>query len=135
MEPRALVLLTAAAALLVTTLPAVAHHSVSAMWDPKQPKTLTGVISEIQWFNPHIYVYVDVKDEAGRMTTWRLETWPPAQMRKAGITKKLLFGNRQAVRVDVWGAKNKSPDFGWILKIDYSDGREYKFWDPSDTTN
>ena len=69
------------------------------------------------------------------MTTWRLETWPTARMRKAGITKDLLFGSGQTVRVDVWGAKDGTPDFAWILKIDYFDGREYKFWDPSNTTN
>ena len=70
----------------------VAHHSVPGQFDVSKPMTLKGVISKIDWINPHIYVHLDVKESDGTTNTWALATLPTAMMRRAGITKDSLQG-------------------------------------------
>src|ERR1700747_1468630 len=62
----------AAPAALLCALPLLAHHSFSAEFDAGKTVTLHGVISKVDWINPHIFIYVDVKDDAGKTTTWAL---------------------------------------------------------------
>lgn len=61
---------TIAFGVLVVTSPLLAHHSESAEYDPAKPVKVTGVIKKVEWMNPHIWFYVDVKDENGKITTW-----------------------------------------------------------------
>ena len=60
---------------------AVAHHSVAGQFDGTKRTTITGVVSKVDWINPHVYVNVDVADEKGEITTWRLELLPTAMLR------------------------------------------------------
>ena len=92
----------AALSLLPTLLPphgvAVAssvwgHHSVSGVFSGEKPFEVTGVITDVEWINPHIYLHLNVTDETGNVTEWQLETAPTAFMRKAGITKAMLMGD------------------------------------------
>src|SRR5262245_15723371 len=69
-----------------------AHHSVPGQYAASRPLTLTGVISKVEWINPHIYLHLDVKDKDGALTTWTLSTLPTAMMRRAGLTKESLQG-------------------------------------------
>ena len=71
---------------------ASAHHSVAGQFDQAQRVTITGVISKVEWINPHVYIQMDVPDEKGAITTWRLESLPTAMLRKAGLTSELLKG-------------------------------------------
>src|SRR5579871_402472 len=57
--------------------PVLAHHSESAQFDVSKPVKITGVISKVEWMNPHIWFYVDVKDENGKVTTWGFSGGPP----------------------------------------------------------
>ncbi|HLK49226.1 MAG TPA: DUF6152 family protein, partial [Bryobacteraceae bacterium] len=66
-------LVVVAGACLPGTLPVQAHHSFAAEYDSAQLITLKGTISKVEWTNPHIYVYLDVKDAGGKVTTWALE--------------------------------------------------------------
>ena len=50
--------------------PILAHHSESAEFDQSKPVKVTGTISKVEWQNPHVWFYVDVKDESGKITTW-----------------------------------------------------------------
>src|SRR5437879_8648641 len=59
--------------LLLTTLPALAHHSVLAEYDSKKPVVLNGTITRVLWINPHTFWYVDTKDAAGNMKHWQVE--------------------------------------------------------------
>ena len=103
-----------------------AHHSVPGQFDTGETTTWTGVISKIDWVNPHIYVHLDVTDGAGKVTTWRLETVPPAMMRKAGLTSALLMGDGATVSVEGLRARDGTQHLGFILKITYPDGHYYQ---------
>jgi uncharacterized protein DUF6152 len=102
---------------------AMAHHSVPGQFDMSKPVTLKGVISKVDWINPHIYVYLDVKDAAGTTATWALSTLPTAMMRRAGLTKETLQGKPgEVVTIDAVPARNGTKHLGWINKITYADG-------------
>ena len=80
--------LIAALALLVTVLSvrAWAHHSFAAEYDINKPVTLKGTVTKVDWINPHVYLHLDVKDAAGKVTAWALTTYSPASLRRIGAT-------------------------------------------------
>jgi hypothetical protein len=73
------------AALLLTTVTIVAHHSVSAEFDTSKRITFTGSVKKIDWLNPHIYTHVDVKEPDGKVTTYRVEGGAPNALYRNGI--------------------------------------------------
>jgi hypothetical protein len=101
----------------------LAHHSVTGQFDPARPLILKGVISKVDWINPHIYVYLDVTDDRGSVNTWALETVPTAMARRAGLTKESLMGNGQQVTIDGIAARDAKLRLGYIYKITFADGR------------
>ena len=76
-------------ALLVSAEPARAHHSFAAEYDAAKPITLKGVVSKVEWTNPHARFYIDVKDETGTYT-WNLELASPNVLTRNGWTRKTL---------------------------------------------
>src|SRR5258706_3001618 len=122
-------LIAAAAAFAVTTgTLASAHHSVEGAFEPGKRIQLTGVISKVQWTNPHIYVYLDIKDGTN-VTTWELETIPTAAMRRAGVTMKMLMGEGQPVVVDAHPTRDGTKNYAFILRVTYSDAQSYHLFD------
>jgi hypothetical protein len=75
--------------LLVSAAPARAHHSFAAEYDAAKPVTLKGVVSKIEWTNPHARFYIDVKDETGTYT-WNLELASPNVLTRNGWTRRTL---------------------------------------------
>lgn len=71
-------------------LPLSAHHSFATEYDDKQPVKVTGTISKVEWKNPHIWFYVDVKDAAGQTVTWGFSGGPPGMLLRRGITKDVM---------------------------------------------
>jgi hypothetical protein len=117
----AVALLTTGLALLTGSV--AAHHSVSGQYDSSKPLTLTGVISKVDWINPHIYLYLDVKDKDGTVTNWTLSTLPTAMMRRAGLTRESLQGKPgEVVTINAIAARDETKRLGWISKITYADG-------------
>jgi hypothetical protein len=106
---------------------ALAHHSVAGEFDVRKIVQLNGVVSDVEWANPHIYIHLDVKDATGAVTTWRLESVPVAMMRKAGLSKVLLLGNGQAARAEAYLARDATPHLGYLVEITYADGHHYQF--------
>ena len=66
---------------------AYAHHSFAAEYDGNAKLTLKGTIAKIDWMNPHIWIYIDAKDEAGKVTRWQCEGGPPNSLTRNGWTK------------------------------------------------
>ena len=121
--------MTASAALIAALLcgPAYGHHSLTAEFDTRKTLVLTGVISRVQWANPHIYVDLDVTDGAGKVVTWHLECVPVAMARKAGVSMKTLMGNGDRVTVDAFPARDGTAHLGFLAKITYPDGHHVQF--------
>ena len=104
----------------------LAHHSVPGQFDMTKPMTLKGVISKIDWINPHIYVRLDVKEPDGTTNTWALATLPTAMMRRAGLTRETLQGKPgEEVTINAVPARDGSKHLGWINKITYADGHSF----------
>jgi len=114
----------AVAAALLCSLPLVAHHAVSAEFNAEKIITLKGVVSKVDWVNPHIFIYLDVKDESGKVTTWRLQSVPPMFFKGSGLTKEKLLDGTEAT-VTAYPAKDGTEAFGFVLKLAYPDGHFY----------
>jgi hypothetical protein len=80
--------LTAGVWLMATA--ALAHHSYTAEFDVEKPVKMTGVLTRLEWTNPHIWLYLDVKDDAGKVTNWGFSASPPGMLTRRGITKNSL---------------------------------------------
>jgi hypothetical protein len=96
--------LVAGLSLLVPVIPALAHHSFIAEYDAKRPVTLNGVVTKVEWTNPHARFYIDVKDESGNVTNWNLELASPLALRRLGWTRDFL---QVGSAVTVFGALAK----------------------------
>ncbi len=84
---------TLAAAALVALLGArhaVAHHSFATQYDANAPVTLSGVVTKVEWTNPHARFYVDVKEPDGSVTNWNLELASPNVLRRNGWQRDSL---------------------------------------------
>ena len=73
--------------LLVTAVPLLAHHSFAAEFDSGKPVKVTGTVTRIEWANPHVWFYLDVKDETGTVTNWAMEMGGPNGLLRAGWTR------------------------------------------------
>jgi hypothetical protein len=91
------------------SVPALAHHSFSAEFDLKQPLTMTGTVTKLEWTNPHVWFYIDVKDESGKVTNWGMEMGSPNGLLRTGWTRtSMKLGD--VVTVDGFKARNGTPN-------------------------
>ena len=77
-------------AVIVAAVPVAAHHSFAAEYDANRPVSVTGTVTKLEWTNPHARVYVDVKDESGKVVHWDFELGPPTALMRRGWTRNSL---------------------------------------------
>lgn len=110
---------TASFALIATALPALAHHAFGNEFDESKPLTLEGVVTRIDWENPHVHYYVDVAQADGTMINWSCETGGPIRLARRGWTQTTL---KPGDRVIVHGFPAKDASHS-------ADGRKVTFAD------
>jgi hypothetical protein len=100
-----------ASALAVSLLAAVvtvsAHHEILAKFDDKKPVTLTGIVTLVDWRNPHVHVFIDVRDQKSQMLNWAIELESPIDLQRSGWTKDSLRPG-DSVTVEGMAARNGS---------------------------
>jgi len=85
-----LIALLSAAAGLGAALPSSAHHSFAAEFDADSPIALTGIVTKVEWRNPHTFFYIDVETEDGQFENWALEMGSPNGLMRRGWTRDSL---------------------------------------------
>ena len=75
---------------LLVAAPVVAHHAFSSEFDAAQPITLKGKVTKIAWTNPHVWIYMNVQDESGKLTNWGFEMGAPHQVQGRGWTRDMV---------------------------------------------
>ncbi len=72
---------------LTAVKPLAAHHSFDAEYDSKRPITVSGVVTKLDWVNPHAFVYIDTKDESGAVKHFKIEMGPPYALVRGGCKR------------------------------------------------
>ena len=114
--------LAAAMAVLLTGTAPIAHHAESAQFDMTKPVEMTGVVKKVEWANPHIWYYVDVKDGTGQVTTWGFSGGAPGMLARRGFTKNTLKPG-DVVTVRGFRAKDGSNNASGG-RVTFADGRQ-----------
>lgn len=112
-------------AALAAALPAAAHHSFSAEYDANAMVTLTGVVNKVDWTNPHVHLYVDVKDDSGKVTTWDMEGFPPSKLVRSGFARDLVKSG-DTITITGFRAKDNSPRAS-RCEVTTADGAKHNF--------
>jgi uncharacterized protein DUF6152 len=111
--------------LLVTLLNAttlLAHHGRGSTYDTKKELPLKGTVKEVVWRNPHIAIFLDVKDANGKVTTWAIEHSNVSQLARLGYTKGTLKPGMEVTAVVNPGSKGEP--IGLCQKVILADGKE-----------
>jgi Family of unknown function (DUF6152) len=112
-------ILIAAVALMLVGIPLWAHHG-NASYDDKNPITIKGTVTEFAWTNPHVQIYLDVKDDKGGVVHWSVETYSPGKLVRAGWTKESVKPG-DPVSINLIPAKSGAP-VGFLHKLVLPDG-------------
>ncbi|HUI76268.1 MAG TPA: DUF6152 family protein [Bryobacteraceae bacterium] len=113
-------------------IPLRAHHSFGAEYDASKPITLTGVVTKVEWTNPHSFIYVDVKDDKGNTANWKLEGYPPGVLYRTGWKKDASMKVGDTITVTGWRARDGT-NWAHSREVTLPDGKKLFFGPPPGT--
>lgn len=118
--------------LWLAAVPLSAHHSFGAEYDADKPVTITGVITKIEWTNPHSHFFMDVKDDKGAVANWKFEGYPPVVLYRTGWRKDVTMKVGDTVTVVGWRARDGT-NWAHSREITFADGKKLFFGPPAGT--
>ena len=119
-------------ALYCFTIPLRAHHSFGAEYDATKPITLTGVVTKVEWTNPHSFIFLDVKDDKGSVANWKLEGYPPNVLYRIGWQKNVTVKAGDTVTITGWRARDGA-NWGHSREVTVPSGKKLFFGPPAGT--
>ncbi len=90
MRLRAACFLGLALGVILSAVPVMAHHSFAAEFDANKAVTMKGFVTKVEWTNPHVWFYINVKNEDGSTTNWGFEMGPPHGLQSRGWTRTTM---------------------------------------------
>lgn len=113
----------------LASVPALAHHAVSAQYDMKKPIEITGTLKQMEFINPHSMLHLDVANPDGTKTEWIFQTTNAGTLRSRGLARSGPGSLQQGAKYTVKGyaARNGNP-MGFLRTLVFPDGREIVFW-------
>jgi hypothetical protein len=121
-----------AGSLLLAALPVLAHHSFGAEYDANQPITLSGVVTKVEWTNPHSHFFMDVKDAKGAVANWKFEGYPPNVLYRTGWKKEVTLKPGDTITVFAWRARDGT-NWAHSREVTFQDGKKLFFGPPAGT--
>jgi hypothetical protein len=111
---------------------AMAHHSFGAEYDGNKPITLAGVVTKVEWMNPHSYFWLDVKQADGKMATWKFEGFPPNVLYRTGWKRDVTMRPGDEITVFGWRARDGT-NWAHSREVTFKDGKKLYFGPPAGT--
>jgi hypothetical protein len=119
-------------AVMLTAVSAFAHHSFGVYFDADKPVKLIGVVTKVDWRNPHTHLYLDVKDNTGKVVNWTLEGYPTNVLARTGWKKDVTVKVGDTIAIFGWRARDGSPT-AHLREATLADGKRLFFGPPAGT--
>jgi hypothetical protein len=131
-NPGAMKVLLALGSIVLASAGVSAHHSFAAQYDGNKAITLSGSVVKVEWTNPHMHFYLDVKDATGKVTQWRFEGYPPNMLVRQGWKRDVTLKPGDMVTVFAWVARDE-PNLAMARDVTFPDGRKLTSGPPAGT--